>query len=302
MYRGLIAFLVLVLSGPTVAKASPIEGSTQINSAANSISGVSSILHGGDYEKGIDAFSIGDFDIALREFKLLAEQGHADSQYYLGAMYMVGPWLGTTRDLEASLKWFKLAADQGNVLAFDALGSMYLEGIGVDRDYKAGIKWYKLAAEQGLARAQLKVANIYFNGKVTAQDYEASLKWFNFAAEQGDAKAQFKLGQLFRDGVGVTRDYKAAINWFELAAAQGNVIAQYNLGTLYLNYVGTSSHSKGKNMDRIYGYMWWILAASNGHKPAKEGLKSLAKLMNQDQIEQASKLAYDCTAKGYENC
>ena len=37
-----------------------------------------------DFQKGLDAAQRGDFATALKEWKPLAEQGHANSQFYLG--------------------------------------------------------------------------------------------------------------------------------------------------------------------------------------------------------------------------
>ncbi len=42
---------------------------------------------GADFDKGVDAYKSGDFATALREWRPLAEQGHADAQYSLGLMY-----------------------------------------------------------------------------------------------------------------------------------------------------------------------------------------------------------------------
>ena len=41
----------------------------------------------GDYQKGLDAYNKGDYAAALREWKPLAERGHAGAQTYLGWMY-----------------------------------------------------------------------------------------------------------------------------------------------------------------------------------------------------------------------
>ena len=43
-----------------------------------------------DFQKGLTAYRSGDFATALREWKPLAEQGHARAQFYLGVMYEKG--------------------------------------------------------------------------------------------------------------------------------------------------------------------------------------------------------------------
>ncbi len=43
-----------------------------------------------DFEAGVDAYELGDYDTALEEFRPLAEQGDALGQLYLGARYHEG--------------------------------------------------------------------------------------------------------------------------------------------------------------------------------------------------------------------
>ena len=69
-----------------------------------------------DYRKGVDAAKRGDFATALREWKPLAEQGHATAQFNLGLIYE--------------------------------------DGHGVPQNYKTAVKWWTRAAEQGIAYAQ----------------------------------------------------------------------------------------------------------------------------------------------------
>jgi TPR repeat protein len=43
-----------------------------------------------DYQKGLNAYNKRDYATVLREWKPLAEQGHARAQYNLGLMYYNG--------------------------------------------------------------------------------------------------------------------------------------------------------------------------------------------------------------------
>ena len=107
-------------------------------------------VHGlawGDWGEGLAAYRRGDYDAALREWRPLAEQGHADAQYSLGAMY--GNGHGIPQDDKATVKWFRKAAEQGHTKAQFNLGAMYGNGQGVPQDDEAAVKWYRRAAEQG---------------------------------------------------------------------------------------------------------------------------------------------------------
>jgi hypothetical protein len=88
---------------------------------------------GADYQKGLDAANSGDFATALCEWKPLAEQGNADAQNNLGAMYLYG--VSVPQDYETAVKWLKRAAQQGNNGAQNNLGAMYGKGLGVKKNY-----------------------------------------------------------------------------------------------------------------------------------------------------------------------
>ncbi len=64
-----------------------------------------------DYQAGLDAYNRGDYETALKEFRLLAEQGNGSAQYNLGRMYENGKVV--PQDYAETAKWYLLAADQG---------------------------------------------------------------------------------------------------------------------------------------------------------------------------------------------
>ena len=122
---------------------------------------------------------------------------------------------------DEAVKWFRLAAEQGSVIAQFNLGSMYSNGQGVPQDYTEALKWFSIAAEQGSAPAQFNLGFMYHNGQVVPQDYAEALKWFSKAAKQGSAKAQTNLGYLYGSGKGVSQDYVTAHMWHYLASSNG---------------------------------------------------------------------------------
>ena len=70
---------------------------------------------GTDLEVGVEAWGRGDYDTALKEFRLLAEQGHTEAQMNLGIMYSQGQ--GVPKDSVQAYRWCILAAGQGDDLA-----------------------------------------------------------------------------------------------------------------------------------------------------------------------------------------
>jgi TPR repeat protein len=61
---------------------------------------------------------------------------------------------GVRQDYVEAINWWMLAADQGLANAQCYLGAMYDKGTGVRQDFPNAFKWWKLATEQGYADAQ----------------------------------------------------------------------------------------------------------------------------------------------------
>ena len=193
-----------------------------------------------DLQKGLDAYYKGDYATALRELKLLAEQGNAGAQALLGALYAEGKGSGADNeygqggydqdslpDYESAAKWFRLAAEQEVAAAQLNLGWMYHQGNGVGQDYKEALKWLGLAAEQWSpvenGRAQTLLGIMYAEGQGVTKNYETALKFFRLAAEHERAAAQYALGIMYHKGQGVPRDYETAEKWYKLAIAPRSV-------------------------------------------------------------------------------
>jgi TPR repeat protein len=145
------------------------------------------------FEDGVVAYDRGNYGLALRLWRPLAEQGDARAQSNLGVIYAKG--LGVRQDNAAAANWYRKAAEQGNANAQSNLGVLYAEGRGVLRDDRAAAIWNRKAAEQGNARAQYNLGIMYFTGQGVSQDYAIAADWFCRAAEQGVAGAAKKAQQ-----------------------------------------------------------------------------------------------------------
>ena len=139
------------------------------------------------FAKGLAAYNRSDYAEAMRQWKPLAEQGHADAQNNLGLMYDNGH--GVSQDHAAAGRWYRLAAAQGSAIARFNLGVAYANGEGVPQDHAEAVRWYRLAAEQGNAGAQNNLGLMYGNGQGVPQHHAAAYMWFNLAAAQGDKDA-----------------------------------------------------------------------------------------------------------------
>ena len=124
-----------------------------------------------------------------------ANQGHAESQFYLGYLYYNG--ICVQKDRTKASEWWRRAADQGHPHAQFELGLMYMP-----RDRKRSLEgdagantnmWRTLsrnAAEQGHLMAQVELRIWYAEPPGTRkQNWEEAYLMCHLAAEAGDAKA-----------------------------------------------------------------------------------------------------------------
>ena len=102
---------------------------------------------GADLRKGEEAYMIGDYANALREWIPLAERGDLDAQFKLANMYRKG--IGVPQDYKTALKWYILSAEQGNTFAQYNIGRLYYLGHGVKEDMIYAHMWANLASLNG---------------------------------------------------------------------------------------------------------------------------------------------------------
>jgi TPR repeat protein len=116
------------------------------------------------------ALARNDYGEAARLFRPLAEQGSAEAQVMLGALYSVGS--GVAEDQAESVKWFRLAAEQGDAGGAYSLAAAYEDGKAVPRDDLRAFMWYDIAATSGdpyaakFAQARDKLAGRMTPGQI----------------------------------------------------------------------------------------------------------------------------------------
>lgn len=153
----------------------------------------------------------------------------------LEELYLEGVLHYDKKEYEQAMNNFRLAAEQGYAPAQISLGDCYWDCEGVPEDEHEAVKWYRKAAEQGYDEGQLVLGNCYRDGYGVEEDYHEAVKWMQKAAEQGNELAQFHLGCWFMNGEGVEQNQEEAIKWYLMAAEQGQedaIIALKQLGKL----------------------------------------------------------------------
>jgi TPR repeat protein len=69
----------------------------------------------GPWEDGMAAYNRGDYVLAIRLFRPMAEQGNPKAQNVMGVMYRKGE--GVPRNLRRAFMWFSFAAKRGDAAA-----------------------------------------------------------------------------------------------------------------------------------------------------------------------------------------
>ena len=92
---------------------------------------------------GVSAFHRGDFPVAFRRLRPLAERGQPEAQALLGFMYEHGS--GVPQDRVLAARWYSSAAEQGHAGAQYQLGLLYDKGHGVPQSAVIAYKWLNLA-------------------------------------------------------------------------------------------------------------------------------------------------------------
>ena len=111
------------------------------------------------FQQAMAAYEHSDYLTAGRLFKLLAKQGHVESQRMLGNMYDKG--LGLPQDFNEAIAWYQKAAKQNDRVAQYHLGLKYANGQGVAENPTEAYIWFAISFNNGYEPAAnpLRVLN-----------------------------------------------------------------------------------------------------------------------------------------------
>ena len=140
-----------------------------------------------EIDKGYEAYNDGEYTLALKEWKPIAEKGYAFAQYNLGIMYEFGN--GVPKDYSEAVKWYRLSAEQGYAIGQYSLGLMYSNGYGVLKNKAEAVKWLRSSAEQGYSYAQGMLGIMYELGEGVHRDNIIAYMWYNIASDNGHESA-----------------------------------------------------------------------------------------------------------------
>lgn len=171
---------------------------------------------GGNYSDALKLVREGKFNLALKEFMLLAETGHAASQFSVGLIYHLGR--GTQVDLEKAYYWYKRSVLNDHVGGLNNIGMMYLNGEYVVQNRDVAFRLFKKASATH-SQAMDNLGQCFENGWGTKRDIRRAINMYSLAGDNSYMRGWYHLGQLYEKGYPkVPRDIEKAVEWYTKAA------------------------------------------------------------------------------------
>ena len=165
-----------------------------------------------DFKTGMIAYTIGNYEVAMKEWRPIAEAGDPTAQFYLGVMYANNE--GVRFGEPMGMKWYRKAAEQGHADAQYNLGLMFNEGYGIPKNHKKAVEWWKKAAAQNHGKAMYNLAVSFYDGIGTIRNRDKAIElWMVAAKDHNIQRGFFNVAIIKAGGYGVSADYIATHGW-----------------------------------------------------------------------------------------
>ncbi|WP_298673362.1 SPOR domain-containing protein [uncultured Sphingomonas sp.] len=143
-----------------------------------------------DVKAGVDAWSRGDYDKAVAEWRKPAIAGDADAQFNMGQAFKLGR--GVPTDQKQAIDWFHKAAVQGHAQAQDNYAlSLFQEGRKAD-----ALPWLEKSVARDEKRTELVLGTMLFNGDAVRKDWARAFALVSRSSQQGLSQASQTLAQM----------------------------------------------------------------------------------------------------------
>lgn len=145
-----------------------------------------------NFQKGVDAFMLGQYDLCDDYWLPLARSGDPMAARNMGLLFHKG--LGVRKDVEEAVLYYEMAASAGVTSAQLMLGIMYLKGDEVKQEYPKAISYLNAAADAGNPTAAYNLGLMYELGLGTPMSKEKAARYYYNAAQLGHEKSILKMG------------------------------------------------------------------------------------------------------------
>jgi hypothetical protein len=139
---------------------------------------------------GVDAWSAGNYEAAVKAWQGPAAKGDADALFNLGQAYKLGR--GVPKDLAKAEGYYGKAARLGHVAAADNYGIVLFQ---TDRQ-QAAMPWLQSAADRGEPRAMYVLGIAAYNGDYAPKDWVRAYALITRAAASGLPQATASLATM----------------------------------------------------------------------------------------------------------
>lgn len=143
-----------------------------------------------DTKAGVDAWSRGAYEDAVKAWRKPASEGDAEAQFNLGQAYKLGR--GVKSDLDMALDWYRKAAAQGHLQAADSCGHL----LHYQQKIPQALPFLIASSDRGEPRAQYLLATELFNGVHISKDWVRAYALMTRASSSGLASASRSLAQM----------------------------------------------------------------------------------------------------------
>ncbi len=143
-----------------------------------------------DVKAGVDAWSRGDYAVAVREWEGPAQAGDADAMFNLGQAYRLGR--GVPQDAARAEQLYARAAQAGHLQAADTYGLMLFQ----DGRREAALPYVEAAARRGDPRSQYLLGIAHFNGDIVSRDWVRAYALLTMANSAGLPQAAPAVAQM----------------------------------------------------------------------------------------------------------
>jgi uncharacterized protein len=143
-----------------------------------------------DVKAGVDAWTRGEYDKAVKEWRDPALKGDADAQFNMGQAYKLGR--GVKADLDVAADWYLRASRQGHMQASDSYGHLlHYRG-----KVAEALPYLQASADRGEPRSQYLLATELFNGNNIGKDWVKAYAYMTRASSAGLPPASRSLSQM----------------------------------------------------------------------------------------------------------
>ncbi len=216
-----------------------------------------------------------DYQQALADYQLAAQQGDPVGQFNLGLIYEKGK--GYPVDFIKAKALYTQAANQGHSGAMVQLAGLNFNGLAGPRDQALALEWYNKAAALNDNDALYQLGLLSETGVATELNFVNAQKYYQESAAKGNIKAKLALARMYQYGLGVKKDMQQAVILYKEVAALSNPYAQYQLAAIaYEGAAGARSPDQGKLLLQQ--------AQANGSKQASMALQWLDVQSSKEQL------------------